>query len=271
MNRLLLLLMLACGDGPDELVDPCGDARVDPGEACDDGTNDGAYGGCNPGCTARAPFCGDATVDAEEACDDGTNDGAYNSCLPDCAGPAGFCGDGEVSGPEVCDDGANEGGYGGCMPGCTEAGPSCGDGRVNGPESCDDGANDGQCGSCLADCSGEATTRFLVEVTVRAVGGDYGGVLDTPDLYVELFDTAGRLLAVTATVDDTNPPVVFPVDGVRVDAGFTVIAHVWDDDGGAFGADDDMGEVEIDATLDEGTVAAGGTRVSWQVATQPCD
>lgn len=43
----------------------CGDGIVQQGvEACDDGTNDGAYGGCNPGCGSLAPHCGDGTVQA---------------------------------------------------------------------------------------------------------------------------------------------------------------------------------------------------------------
>jgi fibro-slime domain-containing protein len=49
----------------------CGDGVVTLDEACDDGTNDGSYGGCNPDCS-RAAFCGDGQVDdAAESCDDG--------------------------------------------------------------------------------------------------------------------------------------------------------------------------------------------------------
>jgi len=49
----------------------CGDGIVYAGvEACDDAVNDGAYGGCNPGCGALAPHCGDAVVQAtNEHCD----------------------------------------------------------------------------------------------------------------------------------------------------------------------------------------------------------
>jgi fibro-slime domain-containing protein len=47
----------------------CGDGIVTLDEACDDGTNDGSYGTCNPDCS-RAAFCGDGHVDAEEGCDD---------------------------------------------------------------------------------------------------------------------------------------------------------------------------------------------------------
>ncbi|HOW51665.1 MAG TPA: lectin-like protein [bacterium] len=41
----------------------CGNTVVDAGEACDDGVNDGAYGGCMPGCLTRAPYCGDSVID----------------------------------------------------------------------------------------------------------------------------------------------------------------------------------------------------------------
>lgn len=50
----------------------CGDMLVQKGvEVCDDGLNDGAYGGCAADCKDLAPYCGDAKIqDAYEACDD---------------------------------------------------------------------------------------------------------------------------------------------------------------------------------------------------------
>ncbi|HMV66425.1 MAG TPA: hypothetical protein PKA64_06210 [Myxococcota bacterium] len=264
-------LALGCAGGPDELVDPCGDAAVADGEACDDGVNDGSYGGCMPGCRARAPYCGDGAVDEGEACDDGVNDGSYGSCAYDCAAAGPSCGDGQTNGPEACDDGVNDGSYGGCKPGCLERGPRCGDGRVTAAEVCDDGVNDGLCGSCLSDCSGVVTARFLVELTVRAVPDAWGWPADlTPDLFVEVFDEAGHLLYVTETVDDRDPPVVLPVDGLRVDGG-VLVARAWDEDGGAFGDADYLGEVSIDTSIDVDTAALSGTRVSWRIEVLPCD
>lgn len=61
----------------------CGDAVVASDEVCDDGKNTGAYGGCMPGCKARAPFCGDGKKDNGEECDDGNtlnSDGCSNGC-----------------------------------------------------------------------------------------------------------------------------------------------------------------------------------------------
>lgn len=63
----------------------CGDGIVASDELCDDGKNDGTYGGCMAGCKARAPFCGDGHLDANEECDDGAKNGALgSSCTVTC-------------------------------------------------------------------------------------------------------------------------------------------------------------------------------------------
>jgi cysteine-rich repeat protein len=54
-------------------ADLCGNNVIDPGEACDDGVNDGAYDGCAADCSAPGPNCGDAEVNGPEACDDGND------------------------------------------------------------------------------------------------------------------------------------------------------------------------------------------------------
>ncbi|MCC6527908.1 MAG: DUF4215 domain-containing protein [Polyangiaceae bacterium] len=135
----------------------CGNGVKTPDEACDDGVNDGSYGGCNPDCTL-APYCGDATVQVPfgEECDDGANLSPYGGCAPGCV-LGHFCGDGIVDGlfGEACDDGINVGGYGECEPDCS-LGPRCGDGVVQTTfgEQCDDGnttSNDG----CDAVCHAE--------------------------------------------------------------------------------------------------------------------
>ena len=62
----------------------CGDGAVEGDEACDDGVNDGSYGGCEPGCAALAPRCGDAAINGPEACDDGNavdGDGCNVNCV----------------------------------------------------------------------------------------------------------------------------------------------------------------------------------------------
>jgi len=80
----------------------CGDAQMDADEACDDG-NDDDTDACLSNCQLAS--CGDGIVHAGvEACDDGTNDGAYGGCNPGCGALAPHCGDGAVQpGTEHCD------------------------------------------------------------------------------------------------------------------------------------------------------------------------
>jgi len=123
----------------------CGDAKIAPGEECDEGTaeNTGEYNKCKPDCTL-GPRCGDATLQMEagEQCDLGAdkNVGAYNGCAPNCqTGPR--CGDAVVQTQyEKCDDGKNNGDYGTCNGDCTLA-PHCGDHvqQADHGEECDDG------------------------------------------------------------------------------------------------------------------------------------
>ena len=108
--------------------------------------------------TVCTPQCGDGIVNGNEVCDDGVNDGRYGGCKPGCDGLGPYCGDGPVEpGIEECDDGRNLSTYGqpGCGPGC-KAVPRCGDGRVDSlyGEACDDGntvSNDGCSATCLLE------------------------------------------------------------------------------------------------------------------------
>ena len=186
----------------------CGDGNVDNGEVCDDGVNDGSYGGCMADCSAPGPGCGDGAVNGPEVCDDGVNDGSYNGCAADCAAPGPFCGDGnfdmndegcddgnmvdddacsnacavaacgdgivQTGAGEVCDDGVNDGGYGGCAVDCLALGPSCGDGNVDvGDETCDDQNTDSTDG-CLGNCAVPASCAEILAFDPAAMDGVHG-------------------------------------------------------------------------------------------------
>ncbi len=126
--------------------DLCGNGELDPDEACDDGVNDGAYGGCEIDCSALAPYCGDGEVNGPETCDDG-NDDDGDACTNSCA--LASCGDGVIQEGEACDDGNAENSDE-CLDTCVLA--SCGDGFVQeGVEECDD-ANELDTDACLQSC-----------------------------------------------------------------------------------------------------------------------
>jgi hypothetical protein len=121
----------------DDTPATCGDGSVDGDEVCDDGINDGSYGGCESDCSAFAPFCGDTEINGDEACDDGTNDGSYGGCASDCSALGPHCGDGELQRPELCDEGANNQNGSGCNVDCVTSGTVVGTYQLDGLDFCD--------------------------------------------------------------------------------------------------------------------------------------
>lgn len=93
----------------------CGNSIIEPGEQCDDG-NLSDEDGCLASCVDAS--CGDSFINmGVEACDDGVNDGSYGGCAANCAALGPYCGDTEINGPEACDDG-NGDLADGCMDNC---------------------------------------------------------------------------------------------------------------------------------------------------------
>lgn len=162
----------------------CGNGRLDTGEECDDGDDEGGDG-CSELCRREKGWhcgepgdacdrCGDGIKQASETCDDGDSDDG-DGCSSECAVEDGWtcpvagqecqrCGDGVLQANERCDEGADADNVG-CTADCTliephytcakpgEACVECGDGLVQGKEVCDDGntiSGDGCVFSCLA-------------------------------------------------------------------------------------------------------------------------
>ena len=68
----------------------CGDGVLDPGEACDDGSN-APCDGCASDCKRLEGVCGDGTIECREACDDGNREDG-DGCASDCSPPGGEAG-----------------------------------------------------------------------------------------------------------------------------------------------------------------------------------
>jgi fibro-slime domain-containing protein len=134
----------AGGDAGAPLLEGCGDAIVQAGEACDDG-NSVSGDGCAATCAA---------LDQDFACPV-----PGESCVSTVA-----CGDGFVTGDEQCDEGNLQSGSG-CTASCREVSPgwscpvaglrcvaaACGDGVVAGSEECDFVASIEGCTACRID------------------------------------------------------------------------------------------------------------------------
>ena len=122
----------------------CGNARLEPGEQCDDGNllNDD---GCSKSCLEE--FCGDGVLQASEGCDLGPDNADFRTCTSACL--KNVCGDGHPGPDETCDDG-NTDDDDGCSSACTLE--TCGNGRLEAGEQCDDGNNNNDDG-CTTLCA----------------------------------------------------------------------------------------------------------------------
>lgn len=140
----------ACVAGLCTTVDagPCGDGRLNKGEACDDGNSDDGDA-CTAACTIAT--CGDGIIQVGvEACDDGEANGDKAACSATCT--LNTCGDGEVNGADECDLGEGNGPQSACTPNCTDN--VCGDGFAwAGMEGCDDGEGNGDDQACTSTCA----------------------------------------------------------------------------------------------------------------------
>jgi len=100
-------------DGDDADADLCGNDRIDPGEACDDGPLNATDGWCMPAGTViyggvdrscKPALCGDGFTNGDEECDDQPESGSdHDACTNACK--LASCGDGYRQPGEQCDDG----------------------------------------------------------------------------------------------------------------------------------------------------------------------
>lgn len=167
----------------------CGNGKVEKGEYCDLGTDNGAGKGCDNYCfiefgwtcaNGKCQKCGNGVLETGEKCDDG-NSASSDGCAADCKIESGYtctgtpskckkCGNGIVETGEKCDDG-NSVSSDGCSKYCTiesgwtctaekgagsECGKLCGNGLREMGESCDLGGSNGKSKGCTSLCKVEA-------------------------------------------------------------------------------------------------------------------
>lgn len=163
-----------CGTRPlcdENTTENCCEVVVGTNEDCDEGYGvNGTIGHCNSKCSAQTPECGNGVPEEGEACDDGSNNGAYGKCDSFCKGDkteGGYCGDGKLQvandsdcgswtrcdenitenccevkrfaagdSSETCDEGDGNGYHGHCNLTC-DGNSSCGDGELGNDEICD--------------------------------------------------------------------------------------------------------------------------------------
>lgn len=109
----------------------CGDGIVQAPEECDLASKNADDGECTADC--KLATCGDMLVrKGVEQCDDGLNDGAYGGCAVDCSVLAPHCGDGQLQNDyEACDEVDTKGG---CVASTCKWAKSCKDIREGLPD-----------------------------------------------------------------------------------------------------------------------------------------
>ena len=116
---------------------------------------------------------------------------------------------------------------------------------------------------------------YLTGITVTSIPDNYGGVLDSPDMYFLLYDPQGnQVYDSRPAINNTQPPVSWVTPNIPLSNGNYAI-HVWDEDGGLFGADDDLGEITFAGNGTSGTAsgtvsgASGTLNVNYTIFETP--
>ena len=106
---------------------------------------------------------------------------------------------------------------------------------------------------------------YLTEVQVLGIPNNWGWPSDLdPDIYIRIYDGNMTLVYTSPTIDNTNPPVTFPIPNILL-ADQTYTVNVWDEDGGLFGADDDLGSTTFQGYGASGSSTTGSTSISYVI------
>ncbi len=116
---------------------------------------------------------------------------------------------------------------------------------------------------------------YLTNITVNSIPNNYGGILDDPDMYFFIYNPQGiEIYDSRPAINGTFPPVSWPISNIPLSNGnYTV--HVWDEDGGLFGADDDLGAITFAGNGPSGSAtgtvsgASGTLNVNYTIFQTP--
>ncbi|MBL1279992.1 MAG: T9SS type A sorting domain-containing protein [Fluviicola sp.] len=107
---------------------------------------------------------------------------------------------------------------------------------------------------------------YLTEIQVLGIPNSWGYPGDlNPDIYILLYDGSMNLVYTSPVVDNTLPPITFPMPNILL-ANETYTVHVWDEDGGLFGADDDLGTSTFAGNGPSGSSSNGSTSISYAIS-----
>lgn len=107
---------------------------------------------------------------------------------------------------------------------------------------------------------------YLTNITVTGIPNNYGGPIDDPDPYFLLYDPSGaQIYDSRPALNGVFPPYSWNTPNILLSNG-NYSVHVWDEDGGLFGADDDLGAISFFGQGNSGTATgsvggASGTLV----------
>jgi PKD repeat protein len=84
---------------------------------------------------------------------------------------------------------------------------------------------------------------YLTGITVNSIPNNYGSPFDDPDMYLLIYNQAGSNVYDSRPAQNgLYPPQTWAIPNLLL-ANENYTVQVWDEDGGLFGADDDLGEI----------------------------
>ncbi|MFN5346782.1 MAG: T9SS type A sorting domain-containing protein [Bacteroidota bacterium] len=98
---------------------------------------------------------------------------------------------------------------------------------------------------------------FLTDIDIISIPNNYGAPVDDPDIYFVIYDSSGtQVYDSRPAIANSFPPIHWVLPNIPLDSQNYSI-QVWDEDGGLFGADDDLGNTSFFGHATSG--AASGT------------